>query len=139
MFFEVTLWIHQPYLISLFITTKKASFTFDAVVWPSKHQSYSRSNFQTSKYVRRFLVSCLFISKYVISLIFWIVTSNCISYIYVVVVLPRKTLFVLCLLTTVDFFHFLSVESVQKDNCHLLVSSLTSNKINGVLLLFACL
>ena len=54
-----------PYI--LFLIVKNVPFTFRAVVWPSKHQPYLCSKFETSKYNRRYFVCCLFASKYVIS------------------------------------------------------------------------
>ena len=54
---------------SLFLTAENVPFIFDAMVWFSKHQPYLLSIFETSKHVRRYLVCCLFASKYVISVL----------------------------------------------------------------------
>ena len=47
----------------LFLTTKNVPLTFHAVVWSSKHQADLCPNFQTSKYVKRYLACCLFVCK----------------------------------------------------------------------------
>ena len=72
-------WISRKYLhavytvntprepCSLFLTAENLPSIFDAMIWTSKHQPYHFSIFQTSKYVRRHLVCCLFASKCVFS------------------------------------------------------------------------
>ena len=47
----------------LFLTTENVPFIFDAMIWTSKHQPYDFYIFQSSEYVRRYLVCCLFASK----------------------------------------------------------------------------
>ena len=54
----------------LFLTTENVPFIFDAMIWTSKHQPYDFYIFQTSEYVRRYLVCCLFACKYLISVVF---------------------------------------------------------------------
>ena len=44
----------------LFLTTENVPFTFDAMIWTSKQKPFHFYVFQTSKYVRRYLVCCLF-------------------------------------------------------------------------------
>ena len=79
--------MHQVHLISLFITAKNVTFIFHAVLlmlyfscmsffMPSKHQSYLFSHFETSKYVRWYLVCSFFTCKYVISAVFCSLTCN---------------------------------------------------------------
>ena len=72
-------WISRKYLdavytvdtgrepCSLFLTAENVPSIFDAMIWTSKHQPYHFSIFQTSKYVRRHLVCCLFAYKCVFS------------------------------------------------------------------------
>ena len=45
---------------------KELSFTFNTVVWLSKHHSYLLSYFETSKYITQYLAWCFFTSKYII-------------------------------------------------------------------------
>ena len=52
---------------SLFLTAENVPSIFDAMIWTSKHQPYHFSIFETSKYVRRHLVCCLFATKCVFS------------------------------------------------------------------------
>ena len=54
----------------LFLTTENVPFTFDAIIWTSKHKAFHFYIFQTSEYVRRYLLCCLFACKYVISSVF---------------------------------------------------------------------
>ena len=54
----------------LFIRTKNVPFIFDAMISTSKQQPDQFSFFETSKYVRRYFVCCLFTSKYNICAIF---------------------------------------------------------------------
>ena len=68
----------------LFLTAENAPLIFHAVVYPSKHQPYLCSNFQTSKYVVCFFVNTLFV------LFSGILTCNCISRTYLVAVSPEK-------------------------------------------------
>ena len=68
----------------LFLTDKNVPFNFEHVLGPSKRRSYLCSYFQTSKYVRRYLVCCLFASKYVTSAVFCTLSCNCMSRTYLV-------------------------------------------------------
>ena len=63
--------MHQAHFLSLFITAENATFTFHAVLFPSKHQSYLSFYFEISKYVKRYLLCCLFAFKYVIFAVFF--------------------------------------------------------------------
>ena len=75
-------WISRSYLVAvytlntwntpccLFARTKKVPFIFDAMIWTSKQQPDQFSIFETSKYVRRYFVCCLFASKYIICAVF---------------------------------------------------------------------
>ena len=51
----------------LALTAENVPFLFDALIWTSKHQLYDFSILEIPKYVRRYLVSCLFASKYIFS------------------------------------------------------------------------
>ena len=90
-FLQFTPYIHQAHLISLFITTRNVTCTFHAVLWPSKHQSYLFSFFQTSIYVRRYLLCCLLACKHVISAVYTGASSDCFSDTYLVTLLNQKT------------------------------------------------
>ena len=54
----------------LSVITENVPFIYDAMIWTLKHQLYHFSFFETSKYVRRYLVCCFFLCKYVISSVF---------------------------------------------------------------------
>ena len=51
----------------LFLIAGNLPLIFGVVLWPWKHQPYFCSILETSKYVRRHLVCCLFATKSVIS------------------------------------------------------------------------
>ena len=51
----------------LFLTAENVPLTFGVVLRSWKHQPYLCSYFQSSKYVRRYLVCCLYACKYAIS------------------------------------------------------------------------
>ena len=54
----------------MYWTAENFPLTFGDAPWLWKHQSYICSDFETSKYVWRYLVYCLFAGKYVISAVF---------------------------------------------------------------------
>ena len=54
----------------LFLTVENVPLTFGFVLWLWKNHAHLFSNFETSKYLRWRLVSCLFPFKYVISTFF---------------------------------------------------------------------
>ena len=54
---------HLAHLISLFIILQSVTFPFHFILWSSKHQSYLFIYLETSKYLRRYLVFCLFLFK----------------------------------------------------------------------------
>ena len=65
--------LNTPSTTYFFITIKNATFSFHAVFWPSKHQSYLSSYFETSKYLTRlpcFLFACFWITYLCCSLWF---------------------------------------------------------------------
>ena len=70
----------------MFLTAENVPSVFDATIWTWKHQPYHFSIFQTSKYVRRDLVCCLFASKYVFSFDFRHFKKKNINYTYLVAV-----------------------------------------------------
>ena len=106
-----------------------------------KQQSYLCSVFRTYKYVGQDLVYNLFPSKYVISTVFWSLTGNFISGIYLVQNRFCKTSFLLsfklsepCRPFLLDIFRFLNrTYRVQKWNCYLSPRTLTSKNIGGIL------
>ena len=65
----------KPYC--LFLTAENVPLTFGVVLRSWKHQPYLCSYFQSSKYVKQYLVSCFSSCKYVISAV--MLTLNCIS------------------------------------------------------------
>ena len=75
----------------LFLTTKNALLTFHAVVSSSKHQPYLFSNWQISKYVRRYLVCSFSTWSQVLSTVCDILTYNGISRTNLVAFWRRKT------------------------------------------------
>ena len=58
-------------LCCLFISSEKVPSLFDGMIVTSKYRPYHFSTFETSKYVRRSLVSCSFPFEYVISAVLW--------------------------------------------------------------------
>ena len=75
----------------LFLTTENVPLTFGFVLWSWKHQPYLCSYFQSSKYVRRYLVCCLYACKYAISAFWGFLTLNWISRKYLVAVYTVNT------------------------------------------------
>ena len=65
---QFTLEIQEAHLTSLFGIAENVTFTFHNFLSPWIHQSYI---FSYSKLVRRYVVCCLFASKYVISAAFF--------------------------------------------------------------------
>ena len=76
------------------ISSKNVTFSFHAVVWLSKQESYFSSYFQISEYIRRYLPSCFLACKYLFPAVFWPFSCNCISDTYPFAFWPRKTSFV---------------------------------------------
>ena len=74
----------QEHLISLFKTAENVTFTFHALLSPSTRQSYLYSSLRTSKYLRRYLGSSLFGSKYVYCVVFPNLTFNSMTGTYLV-------------------------------------------------------
>ena len=68
------------------------------MVWSSKHQPFPCFNFETSEYVRRYLLCCLFPSKYVIFAVFGVLICNCISGNYLIAVDSLNTSDTACMI-----------------------------------------
>ena len=130
----------------MFKTVENVTFTFHAVLWPSKHQSHPSFYIKISRY----LVCCFFPSKYVFCSTFCNLTFNCAAApIFLHFNLEKHhSCFTFIFLTTFDLFHclflllytlntytvtFLLVDIVQRRNCYLSVMIFTSLNISGVL------
>ena len=55
----------------LFLTAENVPLTFGFVLWVWQNNAHLFSNMETSKYLRLWLVSCLFPSKYVLCALLW--------------------------------------------------------------------
>ena len=99
-FCGILIWncIKHNYLLAVYTlnTSSSKTFTFLAVLWPSKHQSYLSSYFETSQYLSWYLVYCFLLLNIFFMLFFAVLSINSISGTYLVAFQPAKTSFVLC-------------------------------------------
>ena len=145
--------MQQLHLISLFITVENIRYTFHVVFYPSKHQSYLFSYFQTSKCVRQYLVYCLFATVNTLFLLFFavqLVIASAASMLLEFNLEKHYSYFAFSFLTSFDRSYFLFwgvwtantytvlcffVDRVQKSSCYLCLSTLASKNISGTLFL----
>ena len=97
----------QPHLVSLFITGKNVTYTFDDVLLPSERELYVLSYFEIAHYVTQYLVCVFFASKSFICAVFSSLTCNCIRTTYLLAFERRETLFVLCFYLSHNCWAFL--------------------------------